>query len=170
MALSISSVFYASIPAGEASLTNPIPATVKVRAAYSPEQLGDGGNAKQPQFRFRRWVAAWQATCLAYGLPMWSVWVPCHVCKGATHAYRSDVDHLVSRENGGASEYGNLALTHRGCNRQTKNYKNATADVRNAFKAISGKVITFSGMPNAKGGQVARDLSEWYLAFKRNQD
>lgn len=174
MALSIASVFYASVPSSEATLTCAPPATASVRASWSCDQMGDvvavGKKVKQPQYRFRRWVSAWQATCLAYDLPLWSVWVPCHVCKGAVHAYQSDVDHLISRENDGASENGNLALTHRGCNRQTKNYRNATADVLNAFRAVGGRVVSYAGQPNVKGGQTARDLDQWWNAYERNQD
>lgn len=155
--------------AGLVQSVHPIPATCKIRPEWTPEQYGDG-TEKSQQYRVRRWLAAWQATAIAYELPVWSRYVPCHICSGPVDAWQSDGDHIVSRENGGRSDAGNLALTHPACNRILKNSKNAPANVQNAFRATRDKVVTYRATPNPKGNVAQREFHSFWNLFDRRED
>lgn len=59
--------------------------------------------------RRRRWTMAYEATCLAYGLPFGSVYVPCYLCPAGTvfDAWSLDAEHIDA---GGGTYTGNLLL------------------------------------------------------------
>lgn len=147
----------------------PIPCA-KVTSMWTPDQFGDDGT-KSLAVRFRRWVTAWQATCLAYGLPLWSVEVPCHICGKAVNAWYSDGDHVISKDNGGQSKPDNMMLTHgKECNRTVKVERNAHARIQNVLKSNAHKVIAYRGTPNPKGGQAARTLHAFWTMYPRQSN
>lgn len=142
---------------------------VTTRAMWTPADLGevDGDIDKQPQFRFRRHIVAVQATALAYGLPIDSVWLPCHVCGYAVDAWQADRDHAHAMARGGTTGPHNLILTHKKCNRTYKGDWDASEDVINVLKKNAPLIIALKGMRRANGGTNARILHDWWYARPR---
>lgn len=171
MTLAIPAVFFATVPA-----FNPVEdwdhMVLTPKGEWTDTQYGDdapcdsSGQPKQPQYRFYRWLTAWQDTCRAYGLPVWSRYVPCNRCGGAVDAWQAHVDHLVSRFNGGRSSGGNLALIHAGCN-IAKSNTNELAHKVNAFRKAHKECQWWKGMRNAKGGIRAQILQEIWDRYPR---
>lgn len=109
--------------------------------------------------RMRRWWVAYESTCQVAGVAVGTVYVPCAHCGHNVDAWRADVDHLVSRHNGGVATHGALALTHPACNRQTKGWDDASAATVAAYAATNN---TFP--------RVTTDAFKWFWVGAERAD
>lgn len=95
----------------------------KSRAMWTPAQFGDGKDV-QKVYRQRRWIVAYQTACTMSGVEIGTRFVTCAWTDHQIDAWKADVDHAVSRYNGGVSEPSNLVLMCEHCNRVAKKDRN----------------------------------------------
>lgn len=115
------------------------------RAMWTPAQMGHVSDytmpmVKQPSYRMRRWWIAYSTALVMHDLPFGTVTVPCAWCEDHVHAWLADVDHAVSRFNGGDTVPGNLCLMHAHCNRVVKGTRNLNPRRLAALKEASKRV------------------------------